>query len=770
MDISDWPSSLLTELSVPSPTTRLIQREDDHGDVHTFALVRFATHDVLLGTSSRRELNARGDRSENLATNLILDVLGGSEGTEPAYRRALAYRHDRLWRNKVGAAHIQDLCEGLGILLTCSDLSFDPSQPGSSLIAGVSAHQAEESGRSFIATANAHRQAAHRAGQNKYAASRTHPAVRTDLRTRMMTYDPVVVDAIRRGVGLLIDGMTLAEVLPVVGGDIPAVQLRAEPDYSPSDTMDAPRSRDTRNQIRARRNQPTVALQQQEDGTPNPDYRPESLLDALDPTGNLRSILYGRKGLPKRDRKVLLASIATDLEGIDPRWVHLEFYATGIYRRLVKDQTTSTRRRPRYRWESFAMGPVDERGTILTPAEVQSVRDLRTTRRRARPSAPLPLSGLVAVANTDLYSRKGRLQTDDGRFVFRNGGSAVRGYRIYFEPVGVLPRSRGTQIVAFIHAAGLHEALADSIIESIDNRVEEIRLVKGFAAQGSVDRLRLQAAADAAHTTWRASVRSLADPDLREEARAELKTLEAERHQTWRAAVRTLEGAQQTQARRDSASVQVGAAARILARLKRGEVEDPAMARYLQARLRQVGATIDVAARSVRIVGVFNLPAAGGVVVRIPFGFVVQNVASDPWIAGAAGLWWETRKPFQEVWEDLAMDTPVGMATRWRQAMVDRLVTESHHARIRGPVAASLLVRCPHPLVVSTALELLQDGKSSASTQVTHLVEEFFFGDQPDLAARRYLLWTGGDAAELLHNVERAAAGSHTSTATDTAL
>lgn len=207
--LSDWPTTVQQVMDGTGGTPRVKQYRDDDDQIQRFALCELDGYDLLLGVSSRRIHNAVGDRSENIATNVLLDLLGRRDPDEPLqalYGRVLAVRANRIWRNEVGGSHLQKLCEAWDIIVDTGDGRFDPLEPGSSLLALINLNQSSQAASQFIRDSSNYRRSAHEDGRVKFPRAATHPAIFINPETRVMRYDLDVVAALREAAEMLIDG------------------------------------------------------------------------------------------------------------------------------------------------------------------------------------------------------------------------------------------------------------------------------------------------------------------------------------------------------------------------------------------------------------------------------------------------------------------------------------------------------------------------------------------------------------------------------------
>src|SRR5690606_17024269 len=119
------------------------------------------------------------------------------------------------------------------------------------------------------------------------------------------------------------------------------------------------RSRTRRNEERQRAGKSPVPLKLLADGSPNPAYRPETILDLPDPGAALRSAFLGGAGLGGRARQQMLDQVDSRLGGLHPDDTTLELLATGVFRRLVIDQDASNRTIRRYSYISYRLPPFE---------------------------------------------------------------------------------------------------------------------------------------------------------------------------------------------------------------------------------------------------------------------------------------------------------------------------------------------------------------------------------------------------------------------------
>ena len=236
LDLSTWPEQVRAVMEGDVRDTRFLQRRDDLGHIHRFALVDCGDYDVLYGVSSRRAVNAIGQRSENVATNLLLDLLTpdrtGKGLPVAPYGRVLAYLLSRLWRTQITAAHMQTTCKEWVIVACSARGTYDPRLPGSAVTGAVFGVMDAEDANLLVAKSSMHRRVAHEAGYCKYAASKTHVAIAIDRQTRKMSYNRDVATRLRTIAREYIAGASWAEVAQEHASGLPSHVLRQEPDFT----------------------------------------------------------------------------------------------------------------------------------------------------------------------------------------------------------------------------------------------------------------------------------------------------------------------------------------------------------------------------------------------------------------------------------------------------------------------------------------------------------------------------------------------------------
>lgn len=291
-DVSRWPADVRMVLAGEGAAARVV-RFDAFNEEHVFALADCGQFDVLLGVSSRREMNVPGVRSGNLATNVILDFLSYPDQVDPSrprYGEVGAENLSRLWRNEVGAAHVQNFAREWDLVLWSVRDHLDYLVPGTHSVGLLKGSESAENATNIVVNGAKHKSAAHREGILKYAKGQTHPLVRVNPVTRqILGYNEPAVAAFREAVRLLRTGASWEEAAAAVGDRIPAPQAQQEPDDDPDG--DTTRTRAARNTMRVAKGLPPLALRFLPDGSPNPDYRPENILDLNRPAERLRTLL-----------------------------------------------------------------------------------------------------------------------------------------------------------------------------------------------------------------------------------------------------------------------------------------------------------------------------------------------------------------------------------------------------------------------------------------------------------------------------------------------
>ena len=751
IDTTAWPPtdhSLVSWFDNPSGDTTVHLRADDAGYVQRFLLWHGQDHDVLVGVGSRRTRNRLGDRAENVATNLLLDLVAPKDPrTQLApYGTLLTLEDDRVWRTQTGAAHIQETLADWDVVLRSTRTSFDPREPGASLLGSVSAAVATMSTSRLLATGSRHRVSAHTSGQSKFPREKTHPAILIDQHSGQMSYAPDVVDALRRAASLRLKGWTWEQVAKKVAGLIPSYVLRGEPDHHPTRRT----TRSARNTERERQGLPTVPLKYLSDGTtPNPAYRPEVLADLADPASSLRKLFSGPT-LPRAVAQDISERVGHDLEGIHPASVYLMFFETGVYRRLVKDHDASNRVISRYRWIETNLGPVDD-GFILSPKTASRLRALAQETSKPRGATRMPLSGLFdVVCATPLLSEHGPLKPDGGKFVWRTShNSDTSAYRIYYEPHGATPHGADCVVVGYVHATEVADALGSAIVAALSGTTETLTVTPPPSTDRHTrEHRRAEEDLQQAQEAFDAATDSLADRHLTERQRARLRATANEREQQLVEAEQYLEQlvAEQrgTTRQHQDVEAQIGSLVDVLAAISNpGRLEEPvarACQQILKAALRCPTLTFEPAHGRLRLQAVLEWSTTSDTTLRVPVDGYVRNRATDTWIAGLGGRFLARRIPLSELWDEMGLQTSYKLGHHWRAKVAEGLLTMSVATPLAGPGTASLLVRCPDARIIDAAVRIMLDeDRSHCDPVLLSEVHQLLFTD--DVSGSR--LWTG---------------------------
>lgn len=746
LDLSAWPEQVRPVMEGSEGRVTFLQRRDDHGRIHRFALVDCGAFDVLYGVSSRRAVNAVGRRSENVATNLLLDLLTPDRDeakTPPVapYGKVLAYHLSRLWRSKITAAHVQSTCEEFWIVVCGARGTYDPSVPGSSITGAVFGAMDSEEAKLLVAKSSTHRRVAHEDGRAKYAASKTNLAISIDRRTRQMSYNRAVGERIRLIADEYIAGASWAQLALRHASSLPSHVLRQEPDFPRSGPKG--KSRSERNVVRRRAGRPEVPLKFLEDGeTPNPDYRPETMADLDDAPSAIAKLFRGPtlpRSVPGLDDPDY---IAEHYDGIDPREVYLHFYMDGIYRRLHKDQDASGETFSIYRWTCADLGQFDARGFILTPDQVQAIRERSRDQTSGHVMSGLALSGVfhVAAPSSPLFSGQGPVDAEKGRLVCRTSHNTEKaGYRIYYEPYDSRPHGKGTRIIAWLPAPALHRSVVQAIIETVDGELLRGAHIAALPrrrepheaatqAQAEVDALdeKYESALDALTEAANRNASARQRGGLQRRAdEAEAALIAAEK------ALRELDAEQSGSEEVVDVDVPLRDLADAMAALSLGTKLPVGLAeqvrRVIRGVVRSAILTLWPERAAVAWTATLELDSGAGAL-RVPLRGELRNEAVDTWIAGPGGMFW-AGTPFAEAWRQLGYRTHPGTATRWRQPIVDRLLEleGADGARLRDRRAADLLVRCPSRRVVQATLAILRDETTESHGALEGEIRTLFF-------------------------------------------
>jgi len=733
IDTSQWPADVKALLAGVRAITRVV-RVDSYGDEHVFALADCGDFDVLFGVSSRRELNVPGELSGNLATNVLLDILrypDPQDRSRPLYGQIGAEDLNRVWRLEIGAAHVQSHAREWDLIMWSRSDYLDYLIPGTSLMGTVRGNQSAEQATALVVNSSKHKAAAHRAGILKYALGQTHPLVSVNPATRQIVgYNQCAVDALREAVALLRSGASWQEAADAVGARIPAPQAQQEPD----DDVDGSsvRTRAARNAVRAARGLPQLPLRFLADGSPNPDYRPETILDLNRPAERLQTLLLWGPSVPRRDARSIEQRIDSDLDGIHPDDSLHEFYTTGIYRRLVKDQTLSNSSTARYRWEALNLGPTGDGKPVLTHDDIRFLRTLRTGRVGTGSWGNNPLTGVFRVAQeTPLFSRNGYLDPGLGTFKVRSGSTgADRGLRIWFEPFGAEAHSKECCAVGWVPNSEIGPAVAGMIVDALQAG-QDLATFKFHHQALRPDPVQAakQLVADVERRHEVTALR-LADPDLSaltlNALKRELVNIEAQLEDAQVALAEAEATAAGAPTRHDD-EFDITDLAQLAAVVGSGVQVPPHVAeraaRLLRTFLIDPRMILEPATASIRVEALLVLPGPRGVL-SIPVCATVANHSSDPWVAGVAGMWWARRDtPFKELMHERGLSTAPGSATRWREPIAARLLAEAAERGrpLRGINVARLVTRCNDAAALAEIRDAIESGEASEP------VSEFLF-------------------------------------------
>lgn len=698
-----------------------IVRTDTHGEHHVFALADCGEFDLLVGVSSRREVNVPGVRSGNLATNVLLEILARrdpSDGTRPLYGQIGAEDLNRVWRSDVGVAHLQAWARDWDLVLWSRSDYLDYLVPGTAFMGTVRGNQAAEQATSVVVNGAKHKAAAHRDGKLKYARGQTHPLIRVHTATRqILGYDEDVVDAIRDAVRLLRGGASWDEAALAVGSRIPATQAQQEPDEDHDGARI--RTRAARNALRAAQGLRALPLRFLPDGSPNPDYRPENILDLNRPGERLKTLLVWGPSVPARDAASIAGRVDADLDGVAPDDAFHELYAAGTYRRLVKDQTLSNSAVVRYRWAALELGPTADGSFVLTADDISFLRTFRTGRTGTGSWGNNPLTGVFRVEQpSPLYTRSGWLDPANGTFRARSGSAdGARGLRIWFEPTGAAPHSAMCRVVGWIPNAEIGPAIAQMLVDAVtgDHELAEFRFDHPALRDDPVAAPR-KAVGDLERRHESTAIR-LADPDLSAMTIAALKRELTAVEQQLAHARSALEAAEATARSAPSThddEFDISDLAQLAAILRAAVPVPPRVAeraaRLLRTTLLDPHLILEPRTARVHIAATLVLHSEQGQI-SIPVRTHVANRSSDPWVAGVAGMWWEQRTvPFARLMAEHGLARCAG--TRWHEPVVQRLLAEAtgHGRPLRGPNLAALLVRCDDPASLARIRTAIETG------------------------------------------------------------
>ena len=751
-DVSLWPGDVRRLLGGVGAASLIIRR-DNYGDQHEFAVADCGAFDLFVGVSSRRAVNVSGVLTGNLATNVLLEVLDLRDSDNPyfpRYGQVGAEDLSRLWRNWIGAAHIQAHADNWDLVLWSRSENLDYLLPGTSLMGMIRGNQASEQATALVVNSSNYKATGHSHGKLKYASGQTHPAIRYHPQTRqILGWDEDVVAALREAVRLLRTGASWEEAATAVGQRIPAPQAQQEPD----DDADGSRvrTRVARNAERTSRGLPELPLRFLPDGSPNPDYRPETICDLKRPGERLKHLLVWGVTVPVREKASIRSLIDLDLEGIAPEDVTHVLYTTGVYRRLVKDQELSNSAGARFRWVALDLGPTADGRSVLTPSDVEFLRTYRTGRTGTGSWGNNPLTGVFQLEQDDpIYTRSGWLDPADGRFVVRSGsGGSERGLRLWFEPHGAVAHSDGCRALGWVPNSVIGPEIARMLVDAVstEHDLGEFRFEHPVVRADPLVSAK-QGVADLERRHETVVVR-LADPDLSDMAVAGLKrTLTGIEQQLIEAHESLAEAelvAQAVPSTHDD-TFDVSGLAQLAAVLASGVPVPPRTSeragRLLRTMLHDPRLILDPATASIRIEATLMLSSRQGLL-SIPLQGQVSNQSSDSWVAGLSGMWWERRNvPFADLMVEHGLATNSGSATRWHDVAARRLleVAADNGQPLRGPNLAAFLVRCPDPVILDRIRTAIEAGTSDMR------LHGFLF-DGPDVL--RGQRWTESALADL---------------------
>lgn len=717
-DMSAWPPELGPFFDGQSRVSHRWVRPDDHGEIYEFILIDCGSFDLLTGVGTRRQLNLADSRSGNLSTEVILEVLGlpnPDDPDEPLYGILTTFELDRLWRNYLSAACVQQHSRDWQLVLRTESDMLDFAVPGTDLMAVVRSSQASASADRLVIGGALAKATAHENGHLKYSAGQLHPALVVD-RAGRYRYDATVVDAIREIARLFLAGSNWNELAASHGHLIPAPRAASERD-EPALGRDPgkSRSRRNRNQRRLLAGRAPLPYRLLEDGTPNPDWRPATIADLDDPAGQLRALFFRGITVPAARRNQIMKRVDLDLGGLDPRDTDLAFYSDGKYRRLSVDHRRSNSRITRYHYVTADLGPVDEQGYILDPVSIARLKARRGERTHGSTS-PNPCAGLfTATPPGPLYTRDGYLCPALGRAVVRSYSTkAGWGLRIWFEPHGAAAHSTGCTSLAALPGAEVTGLLADLLEAALDQHPDAVTFTFSAAptlhdpvaaARASVDEL------DGRHSHLIKELKNPATPPLAaDKLRAALSELEDEL-----AAAQTALAGLEADAATEVAPTYDGSFditdvtdLIALLRLRRQLPVELArrVQRLLQRLLPDATLALDPTAGAVTLHATLVLHNDHGEL-RVPLRGSLTNTTNDPWLAGIAGAWWHRHQPLDVLFAERGLATNPRSSTRWRAPIAERLLAEAeaNGRPLPGANTAGLLSRAPHPALIRAVVE-----------------------------------------------------------------
>lgn len=413
----------------------------------------------------------------------------------------------------------------------------------------------------------------------------------------------------------------------------------------------------------------------------------------------------------------------TDLDGISPDDCFHVFYTTGVYRRLVKNQTLSNSSEARYQWQPLALGPTSDGEPVLTEADIEFLRTFRTGRTGTGSWGNNPLTGVFRVEQqTPLFTRNGYLDPARGNFRVRSGSTGDdRGVRIWFEPLGADPHSKDCCAIGWAPNSEIGPTIARMIVEALQSGQEAaaFRFHHEALRRDPVVEAK-QKVADIERRHQAAAVR-LVDPDLSEltvnALKRELTAIEAELHDARTALLEAQAQPERTPASHNDRFditdlAQLAAVVGSATPLPTAVAERAA--RLLRTFLQEPRFIIEPATATIRIEARLTLPSEHGVL-SIPMQGRVHNRSLDPWVAGPAGMWWERRNaPLKDVMTEQGLASAASARTRWSQPIAQRLLTQAAERGqpLRGEELAGLIVRCDEPEVLAEIRDAIEFGTS----------------------------------------------------------
>jgi hypothetical protein len=796
LDVSAWPTDVKAVVYGDAADRRWVLK-DDFKDAHRFAILEMDGFDILFSVSTRREQNVPKDRSGNLATNTLLDLL--AEEADEAdgrrkYGRLVAVKSSRLWRNVRGGAFVTEECREWDVRILCEDFTHDPVTDPSSLLPSINVATQATNATALVVGASDHRVSAHLVGVCKWARTATPAVVAVHPETKQVSWDLRVVHALREVVRLRRKGKSWDECAQAVGHDIPSYKLQAEPDHVPDAASPRMRSRGRRSQ-RGRQ----VPFKYDETGNVSPHYIPETLLDTAQPGVALRNLFLEGCGIPAKQGANVEAQVDSHLGGLHPRETTLELLGRGVFRRLVKDQAASNSAIRRYKYVEYQMPPVEavdgKNRFVLTDDEVRFLR--RERDHDPSRAGTMPLAGdFKVVQQAPLYTGVGLVihteggeaellrhdgTTVRGRLVFATARqNAVRGYRVVFAPysdpgtadddavrsdhgdgstddgdgstgVGDGSTDDGDEapakaqvarvLLGFVEATRFHRSFVESVCAALSLSPSNAHFVESDATRGTT-RTAVQKAKDvvtkAEQTHTEASDALLGDLD--DLTRKHLQKRAADAADAVLAARVALEAARDTEAFTASETVEIAGVEDYLAGLLLPVPLSPEVCKALKALgtdfFVEGGISVDPVSQQVCWTVVLEVRAPSGRYLQVPISARLDNEARDSWLGGVCGAYWARRAPMQQVLADEGRQQRSQDLTRLRRLIIPRLLGEPSTIRWKGANAANLFVRCPHPLLVRIGRAL--SAEEPTTGHPTALVDEMrrvFFATAEEVVA-----------------------------------